>query len=109
MRGLKILVVVLGVLLVLGSAALVAGIVYKVNHPLVPVAEVDRGIVTHVTLPAGAQIAATDVSGDRLVVRVALAEGGAELILFDLRSGARLATIDLKPGDLKPGAAEAQQ
>lgn len=98
MQGLKILVVVLGVLLVLGSAALVAGIVYKVNRRPVPVATMDHEIETTIALPAGAQIAATDISGDRLVVRVALADGGAKLILFDLRSGSRLATVDLKMG-----------
>lgn len=101
MQGLKVLVVVMGVLLVLGTAALVVGIVYKVNHrtatpsastPASPIA-----VPTSITLPAGARIEATEMAGDRLLVKAALADGGAELILFDLRNGARLTTIDLLP------------
>lgn len=97
MQGLKILVVVMGVLLVLGTAALVVGIVYKVNHRTAPALASSTIGPTSIALPLGARIEATELSGDRLVVRVALADGGVELIVFDLRNGARLTTIDLLP------------
>jgi hypothetical protein len=97
MQALKILVVVMGVLLVLGAAALVVGIVYKVNHRPVAGGPSTIGQPTNVALPAGAHVETTEMFGDRLVVRAALADGGIELILFDLRNGARVATIDLAP------------
>jgi hypothetical protein len=51
-----------------------------------------------IDLPAGARVIATEAVGERLIVRIGLAEGGEALILIDLRSGARLGTIELKPG-----------
>jgi hypothetical protein len=97
MQALKTLVIVMGVLLLLGTAALVVGIIYKVNHRAAPIAAGAGGTQQSVTLPAGARIEATETSGDRLVVRATLADGGTELVLFDLRNGTRLSTIDLVP------------
>ena len=99
MRALKILVVVLGVLLALGTAALVAAIVYRVQHgPLrtlvVPRPETPGNVVAE--LPAGAHIEGTELAGDRIVVRVALPGGEEELILFDARNGKHVATIELR-------------
>jgi hypothetical protein len=98
MRALKILVVVMGVLLVLGTAALVFAVANRVNHPPAsakPVAPAE------IELPPGARIVATEMSGERLLVRVALPEGGEELMIFSLANGTRLATITLRA---KPAA-----
>lgn len=105
MRGLKILVVVMGVLLVAGTGALVAAIIYRVNHrtaapqqAALP-APAGRGFGRAVIdLPAGAKVLSVDGSGERLVIRLALAEGGEAVILVDPRTGARLGTIELRPG-----------
>lgn len=100
MRALKILVVVLGVFLALGTVALVVAIVYRVQHgPLLartPARHVGPARVV-VDLPAGAHIESTEVTGDRIVVRVTLPEGGEDLVLFDARSGKQLSTIELRP------------
>jgi hypothetical protein len=102
MRALKILVVVMGVLLIGGTAALVAAIIERVNHrraePVAATAPAGRGFERVVIdLPAGAHVLGTEVAGDRIVVRVGLASGGEELMLLDPHSGARLGTIELRP------------
>jgi len=99
MRALKILVIVMGVLLVAGTTALVIVVVARVNRPAAPPAPAVTGSRT-IELPPGARVIATEASGDRLVVRLALSEGGEELLIFDLASGARIASIMLqtKPG-----------
>jgi len=98
MRALKILVVVMGVLLVLGTAGLVIAVANRINHPPAPAKPATQ---TEIDLPPGARIVATEMNADRLLVRVALAEGGEELIVFSLASGSRLATITLRA---KPAA-----
>ena len=105
MRSLKILVVFMGVLLVAGTAALVAAVIYRVNHraaapqqaalPAPAGRGFDRAVID---LPEGAKVLSVDGSGERLVIRVALAGGGEALILVDPRTGARLGTIELRPG-----------
>lgn len=118
MRALKILVVVMGVLLVGGSVALIAAIVDRARHRLVgpaaapvPVPAPASALVgpgrsfdhAVIDLPAGARVIATEAAGERLIVRIGLAEGGEALILIDLRSGARLGTIELRPASGGPG------
>lgn len=104
MRALKILVVFLGVLLVGGTAAMVAAVLYRVNHrPAAPQEAArpagGRGF-DHATidLPEGARVLSVDASGERLVIRLALAQGGEALLLVDPKTGARLGTIELRPG-----------
>jgi hypothetical protein len=98
MRALKLLVVGMGVLLVLGTAALVWAVVYRVNHrPPPPAVASDRAGTTVVDLPPGARVESSEVAGDRLVLRLAMPDGGGRLLIFDLRSGARLGTVELRP------------
>lgn len=94
MRALKILVVVMGLLLVAGTAALVLAVMARVHHPR-PAAAATLGRTTTVALPAGARLGASELSGERILVRVVLPDGGGELLLFDARTGARIATIEL--------------
>jgi hypothetical protein len=99
MRALKVLVVVMGVLLVGGTAALIIAIIDRASHRRAePAASPARGFDrTVIDLPEGARVLGTEVVADRLMVRVALAEGAEALILIDPRSGARLGTIELRP------------
>jgi len=91
MRALKILVVALGILLVGGTLALVMGIVGRIAHrPAAAIAE--RPVRT--LLPEGARILGSDLVGDRLLVRLALADGAEALALFDARTGTELAVIE---------------
>jgi hypothetical protein len=102
MRALKILVVVMGVMLIAGIVALGVGISYRVNHRAapallaVPTAIPPHGMPRSVELPAGAKILGVQSDGDRVMVRLGLTDGGEELMLLDWRTGARLATFDLR-------------
>jgi hypothetical protein len=108
MRALKVLVVVMGVLLVGGTAALIAAIIHRASHPRpLPAASAgaargfDRAVID---LPAGARVLGSEAVGERIMVRVGLAEGGEALILVDPRTGARLGTIELRRAS--PGEAQ---
>jgi hypothetical protein len=108
MRSLKVLVIVMGVVLVAGIIALGFGVRYRVNHPR-PVASGSpavagpaigpTGAMNAMTLdlPQGAKVVGAEANGDRLVVRVALAAGGEELIIVNLATGAPVATVTLRP------------
>jgi hypothetical protein len=98
MRSLKLLVIVMGVLLVGGSVALVAAVVGRVARPSSAPSGADAGAPAHASLPAGARVVSTELSGDRLLVRVALAGGGEELVLYNARTGSQVAVIDLPAG-----------
>jgi hypothetical protein len=93
MRALKILVIVMGVPLVGGSVALVAAIVGRLGRA--PAAPPAAEAPLHASLPAGSHIVSTELNGDRVLVRVALADGGEELVLYNARTGAQVAVIDL--------------
>lgn len=103
MRALKLLVIVMGVLLVGGTAALIAAIIDRASHragaPSSPGRGFDRAVID---LPPGARVLDSTAADGRLVVRIGLAEGGEQLVLIDPASGARLGTIELRPA---PGAA----
>lgn len=102
MRALKVLVVALGVVLVLGIVALGFGIAWQIHHPrsaataTVRAAIAPNGTPRAVALPPGARIIAAQSDGDRVMVRLALSDGGEELLLLDWRSGATLAALTLK-------------
>jgi hypothetical protein len=98
MRGLKLLVISLGVLLLAGIGALVAAIVWRVNHagPLLTTRPAALA-VQRIILPTGAKVVGTDVNGDRLVVRVNLPSGEVRVLVFDLATGDKLTTIELAP------------
>lgn len=99
MRALKLLVVVMGVLLVAGTAALVAAIIDRASHrtaapPQAAARGFDRAVID---LPIGARVLDSTAADGRLVVRIGLAEGGEQLLLIDPATGARLGTIELRP------------
>jgi Family of unknown function (DUF6476) len=96
MRALKILVVVMGVMLVAGTVALVMAIASRLGHLSPSVPSAASPTASTVDLPVGARIVASEASGDRLVVRIAFANGSEELLVFNLASGARIATITLR-------------
>jgi hypothetical protein len=105
MRALKVLVVVMGMLLVGGTTALIVAVIERARQHLAepaaaPPAPPGRGFGRAVVdLPAGARVIAVEPAGERLVVRIGLAEGGEALILIDARTGAKLGTIELRPGE----------
>ena len=97
MRALKILVVVMGVMLVFGFAALIAVIAGRVSRSG-PVATGALGFaVPPIEIPRGARIEAMTAGPDRLILALALPEGGRQLVVIDLAHGVRLGTIELHP------------
>jgi hypothetical protein len=98
MRALKILVVVMGVLLVGGAVALVYAVVARVQRGPAQAAIAPGPRHVEALLPPGARVVTTELTGDRLVVRIALADGAERLLLFDARTGAAVAVLDLHQG-----------
>lgn len=96
MRGLKILVVVMGIMLVVGFAVLLGAIAGRISRsgpaPKAP------GILAGaaIDIPRGARIEAMTAATDRLFVGLALPQGNRQLLIIDLGTGARLGTIELR-------------
>ena len=95
-RGLKIAVIVMGVMLVVGVIVLVAAIAARVSHkPAEPASRAEFS-APPIDLPAGSRIEAMTVGPDRLVIDVLLADGTRQLLILDLSTGRRLGTIPLR-------------
>jgi hypothetical protein len=97
MRALKILVIVMGVMLVVGFAALVMVIAGRVSRGG-PAATAAHGFTAPpIDIPRGARIEAMTAGPDRLIVALALPDGGRQLVVIDPAKGVRLGTIELHP------------
>ena len=94
MRGLKALVIVMGVLIVAGLAVVVATIASRSSGGGGDTAGFG---VARIAIPPGATVVGTTATGQRLVVRLRLADGTARLVVIDPATGQRLGTIDLAP------------
>jgi Family of unknown function (DUF6476) len=97
MRGLKILVVIMGIMLVVGFVALIAVIAGRVTRGGSTPAGVRPFVGQAVEIPRGARIEAMTAAPDRLVLDLVLPEGGRQLLIIDLATGAPLGTIELRP------------
>ncbi len=95
MRALKIAVVVMGVLIVAGTAALIVAVVQRIGGPPAPSGGgLPRAIEAVLQEPAGTRIAAIATMPDRLAVQ--LQGGGMDrVVLIDPRSGAVVGRISL--------------
>jgi hypothetical protein len=93
MRGLKMLVTVMGVLLIGGFVALVVAIAGRMSHRPPPLGAAFTA--PPITLPHGAKIEMMSTGPDRIVLEIALADGSAELVVIDLTSGRQLGLIPL--------------
>ena len=97
MRALKILVVVMGIMLVVGFAALIIAIAGRVSHRRPEAAANHPLATTPIEIPRGARVEAMTAASDRLILDLVLPDGDRELVLIDLATGARLGTIELRP------------
>ena len=92
MRGLKLLVAVMGVMLVAGVAVLVATLAVRLSqHTPVPVFTAPP-----LALPKGAKIDAMSIGPDRIVLNIVLADGIRQLLVLDMRTGRLIGTIPLR-------------
>ena len=95
MRALKVLVVVMGVMLVVGFATLVAVIAGRVSRGG-PAATAAHGIAAApIEIPRGARIEAMTAGSDRLILALELPGSERQLVIIDLAKGVRLGTIEL--------------
>ena len=95
LRALKVLVLVMGIMLVVGFAALVAVIAGRLSRgptspPAAPVA------VSPLELTTGARIETIGVGADRLVIAVTLPDGTRQLLVVEIASGRRLGVIPIR-------------
>ena len=96
LRALKIAVVVMGIMLVVGFAALVAVVAGRLSRggpAAVPSASVTAAPLE---VPAGTRIETIGVGADRLAIAVLLPDGSRELIIVDIVSGRRIGKIPLR-------------
>jgi hypothetical protein len=95
MRALNIFVWVMGVVIVVGFGVVAAVIAGRLSHR-----ETAGGArpfaAAPIAIPPGARIEAMTASADRLVVDLARPDGGRDILVFDLATGTRLGTIELR-------------
>ncbi|HZU87850.1 MAG TPA: DUF6476 family protein [Stellaceae bacterium] len=97
MRGVTILAIVLGVMLVVGTTVLIAVIIARSIEPHPAPASAARPYAAApIAIPRGARIAAMTTEADRLVVELALPRGDWELVVIDLATGRHLGTVELR-------------
>lgn len=96
MRAIKVLVVVMGVMLVVGFAALIVAIAARMSRSGSPPAAARVFAARPIEIPRGARIEAMTAGADRLVLGLELPEGNRQLVIIDLASGARIGTIELR-------------
>jgi hypothetical protein len=95
MRGLKILVVVMGIMLIVGFTVLVAVVAARMPRSGSSSITARAFNGSAIDIARGARIEAMAAGTDRLVLALALPEGGRQLLIIDLATGARLGTIEL--------------
>jgi hypothetical protein len=93
-RALKVLVVVMGVMFVVGFAALIAVMAGRLSRGGSTATKVFTA--PPIDLPAGAHVETLSVGSDRLVVDVALPGGNRDLVIIDLATGRRLGVVPLR-------------
>ena len=90
MLGLKILVGTMTVLIIAGVGVVIGGLAMQAKQMKTSFQPAE------VTVPKGGRLVATDIQGDRLVVRVAHPDGQESLHVIDLGSGRMLGTVAIK-------------
>ncbi len=92
-RGLTIFVAVMGVVIIVGFAVVVATIAGRLARGVGASPFAAKAII----IPKGARVRGMTAEGNRLVLRFSLPEGGQQILVIDLATGAQLGTIALKP------------
>ena len=98
LRVLKVLVVIMGIMLVFGFAALVAVIAGRLSRGPPATSGARPIAAAPLDLSAGARIETIGVGAERLVLAVVLPDGTRELVIVDIASGRRLGSIPLRTG-----------
>jgi hypothetical protein len=96
MRGLKILVIVMAVMILAGSATLIAVVTGRLSRSEPATGPAQPFAAAPIELSAGARIETIGVGSDRLVLEIVLPDGERQLLIIDLATGRRLGTIPLR-------------
>ena len=94
MRALKALVVIMGIMILIGVAALIAAIAGRLARPAPEAAR--PYVAAPIELPRGARVEAMAAGPDRLVLDLVLPEGERQLLILDLATGRRMVVIELR-------------
>lgn len=99
-RVFKALVIFLGVIIVLGTTALVIALGQRIKErgsvwPEPALAA--RVTAERLAIPPGATVLETDMDGGRVALRLALPGGGQAIYLYDLRTGEQVGTLAIAP------------
>lgn len=97
MRALKAVVVVMGIMLIVGFAALIFVIAGRMSHRGIGETAGRPFSTGAVPIPRGARIEAMTTAENRLILDLVLPGGERQLVILDLGSGARIGTIELHP------------
>ena len=94
MRALKVLVAAMGVMLIGGFAIFVGVVAGRLSRG----ASAPRSFAatTVIDIPRDARIGRMTAGTDRLIVELVLPEGVHQLVVFDLTTGVRMGTIELR-------------
>ena len=96
MRGLKILVIVMAMLLLAGFATLIAVIAGRLSQRGPAAVPSQPFAAAPIELPAGARIETMSVGSDRLVLDILLPDGNRRLMIIDPATGRLIGAIPLR-------------
>ena len=96
MRTLKILVIVMAVVILAGSASLIVVIAGRLSKSGPRPALSQPFAAAPIELPSGARIETMSTGSDRLVVDIVLPDGDRRLVIIDLATGRQLGAIPLR-------------
>ena len=96
-RLLKAVVIVFGLVIAGGLGVLLVAIGQRAGGLAGDRAGALPIALDRVDLPPGAQVLEVELDGNRIAVRVANSDGGEQLLIYDLASGARIGAISLLP------------
>ena len=103
LRVLKVLVVVMGIMIVVGVAVIVATIVSRLSEsavdapPSLPTGALQRFEDTQITIPSGYHVRDMQVDGNRLILRLESESNPVKVLVVDLSTGQRLGALELVP------------
>jgi hypothetical protein len=98
LKMLKVAVIIMGIILVLGFATVIARIVYLVNRGGETVTTVSAPAqqAARLALPAGASVRNISLNGHRLSVHYE-GPGGSGIVILDLETGKPVSRIEIVP------------
>ncbi len=97
LRALKIVVVVMGIMLVVGFAALIFVIAGRMSHRGASPLPARTTARTMIDIPRGARVEAMTTAPDRLFLDLVLPDGNRQIVIINLATGARAGSIELRP------------